>query len=601
MGWGKYFYLCALASHWCYSLDNRYRRKRKESLSILLSIYVYYKMKTSFAFHPKLLDTFKGYTKEKFLKDLVAGIIVGVVALPLCIAFGIASGVSPEQGLITGIIAGFIVSFFGGSIVQIGGPTGAFIIIVYSTLSQYGMSGLAMASIMAGIILIILGLCRLGGFIKFIPYPIIVGFNTGIAISIFSTQMKDFFGLNIDKIPVDFLSKWGTYFHAADSFNYKSIIIAVITIILIRLIPRLWKKMPSMLLAIIVVTVISYLLKQFAGVEGITTIGDRFVINASIPTPQGFEITMDKIIELFPVAFTIAILGAIVSLLSATVADGAIGERHDSNTELVAQGIASIVVPFFGGIPPTGAIARTMTSINNGGRSPMAGIIHSVVLLIIFLFLGPLTAHVPVACLAGVLVVISYNMGDWRTIGELTKNSKSEGMVLITTLVLTVVLSLSIALQVGLLLALVLFMRRMSEITTVSVAKNVLDLSNENERVSEEEKLILPNGVEVYEIDGPFFFGVANKFDECMRELGDKSKIRIIRMRKVPFIDATGLHNLTSLYKLSAKENIQMILSGVTPKVRTTIEGSSLYQMIGEENICDNIDQALQRARQILP
>ncbi|MGL5681560.1 MAG: SulP family inorganic anion transporter [Marinifilaceae bacterium] len=557
-------------------------------------------MKTILAFRPKILDVLKGYSKDKFVKDLVAGVIVGVVALPLCIAFGIASGVSPEQGLITGIVAGFVVSLLGGSIVQIAGPTGAFIIIVYGTLSQYGMSGLALSSIMAGIMLILLGLCRLGSFIKFIPYPIIVGFNTGIAISIFSTQIKDFFGLTMDKVPVDFLSKWSAYFHAADTFSYISIIIAVVTIILIRVIPRINNKIPSMLLAIIIVTVISYLLRNFTTLQGITTIGDRFTINASMPMPQGVPVSMSAIIELFPVAFTIAILGAIVSLMSATVADGAVGERHDSNTELVAQGAACIIVPFFGGIPPTGAIARTMTSINNGGRTPIAGIVHALVLLIIFLFLGPLTTHIPVACLAGVLVLISYNMGDWRTIVELARNNKSESVVLFTTLVLTVVVNLSTAIQVGLLLALVMFIRRISSITTVSVATGVLDLSNENERSHEDEKLIIPSGVEVYEIDGPFFFGVANKFDQCMREIGEKSSVRIIRMRKVPLIDATGVHNLTSLYKLSAKENIQFILSGVNPKVRETLQSSQLYNMIGEENICDSIDQALARATELL-
>ena len=343
-------------------------------------------------------------------------------------------------------------------------------------------------------------------------------------------------------------------------------------------------------------SVISYLLRHHLNITGLETIGDRFEINASLPTPNGLAFNIETINQLLPAAFTIAILGAIESLLSATVADGVTGHKHNSNTELIAQGAANIVVPFFGGIPATGAIARTMTNINNGGKTPVAGLIHAVVLLLILLFLGPLTKHIPMACLAGVLVIVSYNMSEWRTFKSLMKNSRSDVAVLLTTFLLTVIFDLTIAIEIGLLLALVLFMKRMSEVTHITVAKDQLDLSNEGEIYHEEEKLIVPQGVEVYEIDGPFFFGVANKFDECMKTIGDKPRIRIIRMRKVPFMDTTGLHNLESLYRLSTKEKIQVILSGVNEQVRATLVKSSFARTIGEENICSNIHEALKRA-----
>ena len=535
-------------------------------------------------FQPVLFDTLKNYSKEKFFTDLMAGIIVGIVALPLAIAFGIASGVSPEQGLITAIIAGFIVSFLGGSNVQIGGPTGAFIVIVYGIIQQFGIEGLAIATVMAGIMLVLMGVFKLGTIIRFIPYPIVVGFTSGIALTIFTTQIKDLFGLTMDKVPADFISKW-----IALGVGIGSILLIIVT-------PRFSKKIPGSLIAIIVMTVISYLLRHHLNITGLETIGDRFEINASLPTPNGLAFNIETINQLLPAAFTIAILGAIESLLSATVADGVTGHKHNSNTELIAQGAANIVVPFFGGIPATGAIARTMTNINNGGKTPVAGLIHAVVLLLILLFLGPLTKHIPMACLAGVLVIVSYNMSEWRTFKSLMKNSRSDVAVLLTTFLLTVIFDLTIAIEIGLLLALVLFMKRMSEVTHITVAKDQLDLSNEGEIYHEEEKLIVPQGVEVYEIDGPFFFGVANKFDECMKTIGDKPRIRIIRMRKVPFMDTTGLHNLESLYRLSTKEKIQVILSGVNEQVRATLVKSSFARTIGEENICSNIHEALKRA-----
>ena len=547
-------------------------------------------------FQPVLFDTLKNYSKEKFFTDLMAGIIVGIVALPLAIAFGIASGVSPEQGLITAIIAGFIVSFLGGSNVQIGGPTGAFIVIVYGIIQQFGIEGLAIATVMAGIMLVLMGVFKLGTIIRFIPYPIVVGFTSGIALTIFTTQIKDLFGLTMDKVPADFISKWIAYFQSLDTTNWIALGVGIGSILLIIVTPRFSKKIPGSLIAIIVMTVISYLLRHHLNITGLETIGDRFEINASLPTPNGLAFNIETINQLLPAAFTIAILGAIESLLSATVADGVTGHKHNSNTELIAQGAANIVVPFFGGIPATGAIARTMTNINNGGKTPVAGLIHAVVLLLILLFLGPLTKHIPMACLAGVLVIVSYNMSEWRTFKSLMKNSRSDVAVLLTTFLLTVIFDLTIAIEIGLLLALVLFMKRMSEVTHITVAKDQLDLSNEGEIYHEEEKLIVPQGVEVYEIDGPFFFGVANKFDECMKTIGDKPRIRIIRMRKVPFMDTTGLHNLESLYRLSTKEKIQVILSGVNEQVRATLVKSSFARTIGEENICSNIHEALKRA-----
>lgn len=554
-------------------------------------------MKGTFDFQPKLFSALANYSKEKFLSDLMAGVIVGIVALPLAIAFGIASGVSPEKGLITAIIGGFIVSFLGGNSVQIGGPTGAFIVIVYGIIQKFGVEGLAVATVIAGIMLLLMGILKLGTIIKFIPYPIVVGFTSGIALTIFTTQMKDLFGLTMESVPADFISKWIAYAGSFHTLNGWSLIIGLASILLIVVTPRFSKKIPGSLVAIVVLTVVAYLLRSYMGITGIETIGDRFEINASLPAPQGFAFNMETINELLPSAFTIAILGAIESLLSATVADGVTGDKHNSNTELIAQGAANIVVPIFGGIPVTGAIARTMTNINNGGRTPVAGIIHSIVLLLILLFLGPLTKHIPMACLAGVLIIVAYNMSEWRTFRSLMKNSKSEIAVLLTTFFLTVIFDLTIAIEVGLLLAMFLFMRRISETTKVSVSTDVVDLSDEGEIHHEEEKLLLPKNVEVYEIDGPFFFGIANKFDESMKIIGDKPKVRIIRMRKVPFMDSTGLHNLESLFRLSANENIHLILSGVNQRVRSVLVKSGFAARIGEENICSNISEAVAKAR----
>lgn len=533
------------------------------------------------------------------MADLMAGLIVGIVALPLAIAFGIASGVTPEKGIYTAIIAGFIISFLGGSTVQIGGPTGAFIVIVYGIVEQYGTQGLAIATVLAGIMLMLMGFMKLGAVIKFIPYPIVIGFTSGIALTIFSTQIKDFFGLTTPPLPSGFVEKWGIYFEYFGSINWWAALIGILSVAIIMLTPKLSRKIPGSLVALIVMTVVAYLLKEYGGITSIETIGDRFVINSELPEIEQIPINLDSIRILFPAAFTIAMLGAIESLLSSTVADGVTGKRHNSNQELVAQGVANIVTPFFGGIPATGAIARTMTNINNGGRTPVAGIIHSLVLLLVVLFLGNLTRHIPMACLAGVLVVVAYNMSEWRMFVSQVKQSRSTRAVLLTTFFLTVIFDLTIAIGVGLLLAIFAFLKRMNEATQVSRTTGSIDMSKEVESHSgevKEELLELPDGVEVYEIEGPFFFGVANKFDEVMRDLRGQSHIRIIRMRRVPFIDATGLNNLETLCSNSRKEKIQIILSGVNKDVREKIEKSSIPEIIGSENICDNIHLAVEQA-----
>ena len=549
-------------------------------------------------FQPKLFSTLKNYTKTDFTTDLMAGIIVGIVALPLAIAFGIASGVSPEKGIITAIVAGFIISFLGGSKVQIGGPTGAFIVIIYGIIQQYGIEGLMVATMMAGVLLILLGIFKLGTIIKFIPYPIIVGFTSGIAVTIFTTQIADIFGLQFggEKVPGDFIGKWILYFHHFDTVNWWNVIVSLVSIFIIAITPKFSKKIPGSLVAIILVTVGVYLLKMYGGITCIDTIGDRFSIKAQLPEAAVPALDWEAIKNLFPVAITIAVLGAIESLLSATVADGVIGDRHDSNTELIAQGIANFVSPIFGGIPATGAIARTMTNINNGGKSPVAGIVHAVVLLLILLFLMPLAQYIPMACLAGVLVIVSYNMSGWRVFKGLLKNPKSDVTVLLITFFLTVIFDLTVAIEVGLVIACVLFMKRVMETTQISVITDEIDPNKESDLEVHEEHLIIPSGVEVYEINGPYFFGIATKFEEIMARLGDRPKIRIIRMRKVPFIDSTGIHNLTTLCEMSQKENIHIILSGVNEHVHAVLEKSGFYELLGKENICSNINEALEVA-----
>lgn len=555
-------------------------------------------MSNKIDFQPKLFELFRNYSKTDFSTDLMAGIIVGIVALPLAIAFGIASGVTPEKGIITAIVAGFIISLLGGSKVQIGGPTGAFIVIIYGIIQEYGIEGLTVATLMAGILLVLMGVFKLGAVIKFIPYPIIVGFTSGIAVTIFTTQIADVFGLNFDgeKVPGDFIGKWLMYARHFDTVNWWNALVSFVSIFIIAITPKFSKKIPGSLIAIVVVTLAVYLMKVYGGITTIDTIGDRFSIQAQLPEAVVPALDWEAVKNLFPVAVTIAVLGAIESLLSATVADGVIGDRHHSNTELIAQGIANIVSPIFGGIPATGAIARTMTNINNGGRSPIAGIVHAGVLLLILLFLMPLAQYIPMACLAGVLVIVSYNMSGWRTFLALMKNPKSDVTVLLITFFLTVIFDLTVAIEVGLLIACVLFMKRVMETTEISVIRDEIDPNKESDLEVHEEHLTLPKGVEVYEINGPYFFGIATKFEEIMSQLGDRPKIRIIRMRKVPFIDSTGIHNLTNLCVMSQKENIHIILSGVNDKVHKVLERSGFYELLGEDNICSNINEAVAKA-----
>ena len=555
-------------------------------------------MSNKIDFQPKLFELFRNYSKTDFSTDLMAGIIVGIVALPLAIAFGIASGVTPEKGIITAIVAGFIISLLGGSKVQIGGPTGAFIVIIYGIIQEYGIEGLTVATLMAGILLVLMGVFKLGAVIKFIPYPIIVGFTSGIAVTIFTTQIADVFGLNFDgeKVPGDFIGKWLVYARHFDTVNWWNALVSFVSIFIIAITPKFSKKIPGSLIAIVIVTLAVYLMKVYGGITTIDTIGDRFSIQAQLPEAVVPALDWEAVKNLFPVAVTIAVLGAIESLLSATVADGVIGDRHHSNTELIAQGIANIVSPIFGGIPATGAIARTMTNINNGGRSPIAGIVHAGVLLLILLFLMPLAQYIPMACLAGVLVIVSYNMSGWRTFLALMKNPKSDVTVLLITFFLTVIFDLTVAIEVGLLIACVLFMKRVMETTEISVIRDEIDPNKESDLEVHEEHLTLPKGVEVYEINGPYFFGIATKFEEIMSQLGDRPKIRIIRMRKVPFIDSTGIHNLTNLCVMSQKENIHIILSGVNDKVHKVLERSGFYELLCEDNICSNINEAVAKA-----
>ena len=552
----------------------------------------------SIDFKPKLVSALRDYSADKFKNDLVAGIVVGIVALPLAIAFGIASGVSPTVGLITAIIGGFIVSAAGGCTVQIGGPTGAFIVIVYNIIANFGLEGLAVATFMAGLILVALGFFRLGTVIKFIPYPIVVGFTAGIALTIFSTQINDFFGLGLKNVPSEFIPKWGAYISNFGSIDWTTLAVGVAALAIIIVAPKVSRRLPGALIAIILVTAAVSLIP---GVN-VETIGDRFgSMSTDIPQPHGFELNMATINRLLPSAFTIAILGAIESLLSATVADGVTGTRTNSNTELIGQGMANIIVPFFGGIPVTGAIARTMTNITNGGRTPVAGVIHAIVLFLIFLFLMPLINLIPMACLAAVLIVVSYNMSGWRTIRSIFHNPKSDISVLAVTFLLTVIFDLTIAIEMGLLLAIILFLRRVMENTEIKAYSGQLDI-DEGSEMAHHEVLNVNPGVEVYEIDGPFFFGVATKFDELMRNtIGRKPLVRIIRMRKVPFIDSTGIHNLETLIKSSQEEGIHVVLSGVKENVRAALVHAGVNKLIGEDHICSHITKAVEMANKIAP
>ena len=555
----------------------------------------------SIDFSPKLFYTLRHYDRAKLMKDIMAGIIVGIVAIPLAIAFGIASGVGPTEGLVTAIIAGFIISALGGSRVQIGGPTGAFIVIIYGIIQQFGIGGLAIATVMAGVMLVLMGVFKLGSIIKFMPYPIIVGFTAGIAVTIFSTQMNDLFGLGLTDVPANFIEKWELYFKSMGNINWWSFGIGLATILIIVFTPKISKKIPGSLLAIVIMTALCWVLQNYTDIEQIKSVKTIGALPSGLPA---FRIPAlaegatfwSTVQSLLPTAFTIAMLGAIESLLSAMVADGVINSRHNSNTELIAQGAANIVVPFFGGIPATGAIARTMANINNGGRTPVAGIVHTLVLLLVLLFLGGLISIIPMPCLAGVLIMVSYNMSGWRTIRSMCRQSRSDIAILFTTMLLTIIFDLTIAIEVGLVLAVVLFVRRIMETSKISILRDEMELHHDGEEG--DVHLSIPQGVEVYEINGPLFFGVATKFEE-MATMRDAMPIRIVRMRKVSFIDSTGLHNLEIFIDAATRAGQQVILSGVNNRVYSAIESAGIVDKVGKENVLNNIDQALARAEEL--
>ncbi|HXS55062.1 MAG TPA: SulP family inorganic anion transporter, partial [Hanamia sp.] len=544
-------------------------------------------------FRPKLIDTLKTYTRKQFTNDLFAGIIVGVVALPLAIAFAIASGVTPEKGLITAVVAGFIISALGGSRVQIGGPTGAFIVIVYGIVQTYGVNGLIIATFMAGIMLIIMGFAKLGTVIKFIPHPLIIGFTSGIALIIFSSQVKDFLGLSMGAVPADFLAKWKAFFLNISSINIYAVAIAAATILIILLWPKVNKKIPGSLIAILVATAVV----QFFHLP-VETIGSRFgVISSSFPAPQLPLADFATFKKLIQPAFTIAMLGAIESLLSAVVADGMISGNHRSNTELIAQGTANIFSSLFGGIPATGAIARTATNVKNGGRTPVAGIVHAVTLLIILLIAGSLASLIPIANLAGILVIVAYNMSEWKNFKSILKGPKGDVLVLLITFFLTVLIDLTVAIEVGMILAAFLFMRNMIKFSGVSAY--TADIDDEDFGYDlVEDKYQVPKGVEVFEIMGPLFFGAAYKFKDAMKYI-EHPKALIIRMRHVPLIDATGIQALKYVSKDLKKHHTKLILSEVNSKqVLKELKDSRLLFSIGKGNIFETLEQALQKARQ---
>ncbi len=545
---------------------------------------------------PKFFTVIKGYSKSQFYSDAVAGFIVGIVALPLAIAFGIASGVTPEQGLITAVIGGFIVSFLGGSKVQIAGPTGAFIVIVYGIIQQYGFEGLLIATVMAGVILIIMGLAKFGSLIKFIPHPVIVGFTSGIALLILSTQIKDFFGLGIDKVPSEFIEKIAVYSENFTSVNYYAVALSGGSLAVMIFWTKITKKIPGSLIALVAATAVSAIFNL-----PVETIGSKFgEIKSSLPQPQGFSFDIETIKNLIMPATTIAILAAIESLLSAVVADGMIGSKHRSNMELVAQGAANIVTPFFGGLPVTGAIARTATNIRNGGRTPVAGIIHAVTLLLIMLFFGKYAMLIPMPVLAAILVMVAYNMSEWKSFIAILKYPAEDIIVLITTFLLTVIFDLTVAIEVGLVLSAFLFMRRMSSAANVDVwTKGVTDEEESPDPMGIERKAV-PEGVEVFEINGPFFFGAAEKFREAIRQIENPPQVRIIRMRNVLTIDATGIKVLEDLLRDSKKDNTLLILSGVHTQPVVALQRSGFLDEIGQENVLGNIDDALDRAREFL-
>lgn len=549
-------------------------------------------------FRPKLFDTIKNYTRRQFTRDLVAGLIVGIVALPLAIAFAIASGVSPEKGLYTAVIAGFIISAIGGSRVQIGGPTGAFIVIVYGIVQTHGVNGLIIATFMAGILLIIMGLARLGAVIKFIPHPLIIGFTSGIALIIFSSQVKDFLGLQMAAVPADFLDKWSVYVEHIASTNIYAVVIAAVTVLIIFLWPKVTHKVPGSLIAILATTAITLFFKI-----PVETIGSKYgAIPSSLPSPVIPKLDLATIRNLVLPAFTIALLGGIESLLSAVVSDGMIGGNHKSNMELVAQGTANIFSSLFGGIPATGAIARTATNVKNGGRTPVAGVTHAVVLLLIMLFIGKWAALIPMATLAGILVVVAYNMSEWESFVSVLKGPGSDVAVLLTTFFLTVVIDLTVAIEIGMVLAAFLFMRKMIKFSDVSIlTKEIDDPSGTGRDKDGIGNFSIPANVEVFEITGPLFFGAAHKFKDAMKFIEKPPRVLIIRMRQVPIIDATGIKTLEEVYKESKHRGTKLILSEVhSVQVMKELQEARLVFTIGKANITGSLVDAIARSRDIL-
>jgi sulfate permease, SulP family len=546
---------------------------------------------------PKLVTTLKRYSREQFIADATAGVIVGIVALPLAIAFAIASGVTPEAGLITAIVAGFLISALGGSRVQIGGPTGAFVVIVYGIIQKYGIDGLRIATIMAGVILICFGIGKLGNYIKFIPYPLTIGFTSGIALIIFSSQVKDFLGLDMGPLPAEFIEKWAAYAGALGTVNWNAVLIALLALALIVVWPRVNRRIPGPFIALIVTTVVVQLFNV-----PVETIEQRFGgISASLPTPEVPPLTFGSIMGLVAPAFTIALLAAIESLLSAVVADGMIGGKHRSNMELVAQGVANIVTPLFGGIPATGAIARTATNVKNGARTPVAGIIHALTLLLITLFFGHWAGLIPLATLSAILMVVSYHMSEWRTFRNEFRGPRSDVIVMVTAFALTVLVDLTVAIEVGMVLAAFLFMKRMAEVTNVNaVTQDFLEEGSEIDSDPADRRATLPRGVEVYEVNGPFFFGAAEAFRDTLSRVAGRPKVLIIRMRNVPAMDSTGLHALRDVVRRSQQEGTLVLLSDVHAQPRNVLSRSDLLVILGENHLFNDIESALDAAREYL-
>ncbi len=543
---------------------------------------------------PKLVTTLKGYTRQRFTQDLTAGVIVGIVALPLAIAFAIASGVPPQRGLYTAIIAGFIISALGGSRVQIGGPTGAFVVIVAGVLHQYGMDGLMVATLLAGVMLIVFGVAGLGAALKFIPHPVIIGFTSGIAVIIFSTQVRDALGLTMESAPAGFLGSWTAYASHLGTVNPWAVAVTAATLAILVLWPRVSLRVPAPFIALVVVTVVTTAFHL-----PVETIGSRFGgINAGLPVPALPHIELGKLPSLVAPAFTIAVLAAVESLLSAVVADGMIGGRHRSNMELVAQGVANIASPLFGGIPATGAVARTATNVKSGGRTPVAGMIHALTLLLITLFLGKWAALIPLGTLAGILIVVAYHMSEWRTfVGDLSA-PRSDVAVMLTTFLLTVLVDLTVAIEVGMVLAAFLFMKRMADVTNVSViTEEFVEPGTANPSTADAIfRRTVPAGVEVYEINGPFFFGAAETFRSTMRQVARKPRALVIRMRNVPAIDATGIHALKEMLAQARRDGTRVILSEVQEQPLEALTRSGLLESIGHDNMAPTIDRALELA-----